>query len=470
MAERPNLSGDEIRKRKSFRGLSREDEVSINLLRPLFQKTVPAFVTLLHQRIRSFPETAPILEKGHSQSWLLSRHAEYFIELVSGPYDMAYLHTRLAAGISHQEIGLGPAWVQASFGLFLDWACRTLREGPDSPLSANPRQADSLARITLFDSGLVMDSYFMAENERNMVLSRICETNAEAVWIFDGKWTLRHANKTSEKIIGWTPSELVGKSFENFLVNNPAESDHGMERLMEMAAREGHWEGGLLLTHRNGSEFSIWATLHLLDETPESGNILEFRDRKAEKQVERELLQKTNDLLRSNRDLEPFAYMASHDLQEPLRMVPTYTQLLAQRYEGRLSDEADEFIRFSVGGVIRMQPLINALAYLRREPPYENALRPDIILLDLNLPKMDGREVLSKIKADPVFRRIPVVIITSSEAEQDILRTYDLHVNCYVTKPVDLDQFIKLVQSIESFWLTIVQLPMPCQAEPSSRD
>ena len=108
---------------------------------------------------------------------------------------------------------------------------------------------------------------------------------------------------------------------------------------------------------------------------------------------------------------------------------------------------------------------ISALSFLRREPPYESAPRPDIILLDLNLPKMDGREVLSTIKADPRLKRIPVVVITSSEAEQDILRTYDLHVNCYVTKPVDLDQFIKVVQSIESFWLTIVQLPPPSESE-----
>ena len=361
MAERLNLSGDEIRKRKSFLGLSGEEEISINLLRPLFQKTVPAFVTLLHHRIGSFPETARILEKAHSQSWLRSRHAEYFIELVSGPYDMAYVHNRLAVGISHQEIGLGPEWVQASFGLFLEWACRILREEPDSPLSANPWLVDSLAKITLFDSALVMDSYFMAENERNEVLSRIFETNAEAVWIFDGKWTLRHANKTSEKIIGWRPSDLVGKSLEDFLVESPAASDHGKERLVEVAAREGHWEGELLLIHRNGSEFSVWATLHLLDETPESGTILEFRDRTAEKQVERELLQKTNDLLRSNRDLEQFAYVASHDLQEPLRMVTSYTQLLARRYGGQLSKEADEFIRFAVDGAIRMQALINAL-------------------------------------------------------------------------------------------------------------
>lgn len=100
-----------------------------------------------------------------------------------------------------------------------------------------------------------------------------------------------------------------------------------------------------------------------------------------------------------------------------------------------------------------------ALLYLRKQPPYTEAPRPDIILLDLNLPRKDGKEVLEIIKTDPKLKRIPVVVITSSEAEQDILRTYDLHVNCYVTKPVDLDQFIKVVQSVESFWLTIVRLP-----------
>ncbi len=102
---------------------------------------------------------------------------------------------------------------------------------------------------------------------------------------------------------------------------------------------------------------------------------------------------------------------------------------------------------------------VEALAFLRREGKYANAPRPDVVLLDLNLPKKDGREVLEAIKTDPALKRIPVVIVTSSEAEQDILRTYDLHANCYVSKPVDLDQFIKVIQSIESFWLTIVKLP-----------
>jgi len=102
---------------------------------------------------------------------------------------------------------------------------------------------------------------------------------------------------------------------------------------------------------------------------------------------------------------------------------------------------------------------VEAMAFLRREGKYADAPTPDVVLLDLNLPKKDGREVLAEIKSDPLLKRIPVVIITSSEAEQDILRTYDLHANCYVTKPVDLDQFIKVIQSIESFWLTIVKLP-----------
>jgi len=100
-----------------------------------------------------------------------------------------------------------------------------------------------------------------------------------------------------------------------------------------------------------------------------------------------------------------------------------------------------------------------ALSYLRRQGPYTQATRPDLILLDLNLPKKSGREVLAVIKEDPDLRRIPVVILTVSEAEQDIIKSYNLHANCYITKPVNLEQFMDVVQSIENFWLTVVMLP-----------
>jgi CheY-like chemotaxis protein len=100
-----------------------------------------------------------------------------------------------------------------------------------------------------------------------------------------------------------------------------------------------------------------------------------------------------------------------------------------------------------------------AMKYLRKEGEYSGFPRPDLILLDLNLPKKDGRVVLKEIKENEELKRIPVVILTISKAEEDILKTYNLHANCYITKPLDLDQFIKVVKSIENFWLSIVVLP-----------
>ncbi len=102
---------------------------------------------------------------------------------------------------------------------------------------------------------------------------------------------------------------------------------------------------------------------------------------------------------------------------------------------------------------------VEAMEFLQRKGKYADAPHPDLVLLDLNLPRKDGREVLEEIKADERLKRIPVVVLTTSRAEEDILRSYNLHANCYVNKPVDLDEFIKIVKSIEDFWLTIVKLP-----------
>jgi len=99
------------------------------------------------------------------------------------------------------------------------------------------------------------------------------------------------------------------------------------------------------------------------------------------------------------------------------------------------------------------------MAFLHRQGNYANVPRPDLILLDLNLPRKDGREVLAEIKDDACLRSIPVVVLTTSSADEDILRSYHLHANCYITKPVDLDQFMAVVQATQEFWLTIVKLP-----------
>jgi chemotaxis family two-component system response regulator Rcp1 len=102
---------------------------------------------------------------------------------------------------------------------------------------------------------------------------------------------------------------------------------------------------------------------------------------------------------------------------------------------------------------------VDALEFLNKQGRYADVPRPDIILLDLNLPRKDGRELLADIKNNPDLRKIPVVILTTSKAEEDILKSYDLHANCYITKPVDLDQFLDVVKSIENFWFSIVKLP-----------
>ena len=141
-------------------------------------------------------------------------------------------------------------------------------------------------------------------------------------------------------------------------------------------------------------------------------------------------------------------------------MKPSVEILLVEDSPGdiRLTQEA-----FKEGKLVNRLHVVQdgeaAMAFLRREGAYAQVIRPDLILLDLNLPKKDGREVLAEIKADGSLRRIPVVVLTTSQAEQDILEAYELHANCYITKPVNFDQFLRVVRSVEDFWLTIVKLP-----------
>jgi two-component system, chemotaxis family, response regulator Rcp1 len=134
--------------------------------------------------------------------------------------------------------------------------------------------------------------------------------------------------------------------------------------------------------------------------------------------------------------------------------------LLVEDNEGdaRLAKEAmrDSKIRNTLHHVTDGE---EALAFLRKEGKYSQVPRPDLILLDLNLPKKDGRQVLAEIKVDEDLKRIPVVILTVSSAEEDILKAYNLHANCFITKPIDFTQFMKVVRSVEDFWLTIVKLP-----------
>jgi two-component system, chemotaxis family, response regulator Rcp1 len=124
----------------------------------------------------------------------------------------------------------------------------------------------------------------------------------------------------------------------------------------------------------------------------------------------------------------------------------------------RLTQEAFQQARLQ-NTIHVVQDGVNAMAFIRQTAPFQQAPRPDLILLDLNLPKKDGREVLKEIKSDTHTRSIPVVVLTTSDDEADVLRSYDLHANAYLVKPIDILQFIKMIQSLEDFWLSVVKLP-----------
>ena len=124
----------------------------------------------------------------------------------------------------------------------------------------------------------------------------------------------------------------------------------------------------------------------------------------------------------------------------------------------RLTQEAFKEAKMSIKLDVTMDGA-EAIKFLRKNGEYENAETPDLILLDLNLPKKDGREVLKEIKTDDILKRIPVVVLTTSNAEQDIMKSYNLHVNCYINKPVDFEKFFDIIQKIEEFWLTTAILP-----------
>jgi CheY-like chemotaxis protein len=146
--------------------------------------------------------------------------------------------------------------------------------------------------------------------------------------------------------------------------------------------------------------------------------------------------------------------MTDHNLMKPVEIMLVEDNLA----DVRLTQEALKEEKLN-NNLSVLNDGVEALAFLRHEGQYANAVRPDLILLDLNLPRKGGREVLEEIKNDPDLKAIPVVVLTVSDAEKDILESYNLHANCYITKPLDLNQFSRVVRSIQDFWLTIVKLP-----------
>lgn len=223
----------------------------------------------------------------------------------------------------------------------------------------------------------------------------------------------------AEEVFGYHREELLGRPVECLIPERFCRRHVDQRREYTTAPRTRPMGGTSELCgmRKGGAEFPVEVSLSPLRCGDELLIISVIRDVTERKCIQEILAQQARELARSNAELEQFAYAA-----------------------------------WSTDGE-------KALAFLRREGVYAAAPRPDLILLDLNLPRKDGREVLQEIKGDATLKRIPVVVLTTSKAEEDIVRSYDLHANCYITKPVDLDQFISIVRAIEDFWFCLVKLP-----------